>query len=116
MANGFTVADHFEGKEPVVQAIYDRLLKSLRQFGEVYEAPKKTSIHLDRASGFAGVYPRQKYLNLNFRTRRKIEHPRIRKVEQLSAHRFMHTVRLESEDDVDEHLLAWLIEAYELAG
>ena len=44
MANGFTVADHFEGKEPVVQAIYDRLLKSLRQCGEVYEAPKKAPV------------------------------------------------------------------------
>lgn len=111
-----TVNQHFVNKEPVVRAMYDRLITALREFGDVHEAPKQTSIHLDRAAGFAGVYTRKNYINLHFRTAQKIAHPRIAKVEQLSARRFKHTIKLESADDIDDQLLAWLKEAYDLAG
>jgi hypothetical protein len=111
----FSVEAHFEGKAPQVRAIYDRLLAALREFGEVHEAPKKGSIHLDRVSGFAGVYTQKNSITLHFRTAQKIENARIAKVEQLSARRFKHTVKLERESDVDAELLAWLKDAYELA-
>ena len=42
MSEEYTLASHFEGKEPVVTAIYAHLLDSLRQFGEIQESPKKT--------------------------------------------------------------------------
>ncbi|MEO8397605.1 MAG: DUF5655 domain-containing protein [Chloroflexota bacterium] len=116
MSAEFTIADHFEGKDPVVTAIYTRLLDSLRQFGQVSESPKKTSIHLDKASGFAGVNTRKNYLLLNFRTSSKIDSPRIDKIEQHSAKRFMHTVKLQTPDEIDAELLGWLKSAYELAG
>ena len=111
-----TVASHFEGKEPVVRAIYDKLLVGLTSYGEVKAVPKQTSIHLDNASGFAGVYTRKNYINLHFRLATKIDNPRIAKVEQLSARRFKHTVKLEAVEDVDQQLFEWLKDAYELAG
>ena len=111
-----TVASHFEGKEPAVRAIYDRLLSGLAPYGEVKEVPKQTSIHLDNTSGFAGVYTRNSFINLHFRLAQKIDDPRIAKVEQLSARRFKHTVKLEKVEDVDQQLLKWLKDAYELAG
>ena len=115
MEQAFTLESHFSGKAPQVLAIYQRLLESLRVSGEVHESPKKTSIHLDHTSGFAEVNTRQSYLLLQFRVDHKIDDPRISKIEQHSARRFMHTVRLESEADVDPQLLAWLKEAYDLA-
>ena len=116
MSTEFTVTDHFEGKDAVVTTIYTRLLDSLRQFGQVSESPKKTSIHLDNASGFAGVYTRKNYILLHFRTSSRIDNPRIDKIEQHSAKRFMHTVKLQSPDEIDAELLGWLKSAYELAG
>jgi hypothetical protein len=116
MSAEFTVADHFEGKDAVVTAIYTRLLDSLRQFGQVTESPKKTSIHLDHQSGFAGINTRKSYILLNFRTASKIDSPRIDKIEQHSAKRFMHTVKLQQPDDIDAELLAWLKSAYDLAA
>ena len=112
----FTVGSHFDGKAPGVRAIYDCLLAELRAFGEVQEAPKKTSIHLDHANGFAGVYTLKDAINLRFRLDHRVDHPRIGKVEQLSARRFMHTVRLARVEDVDAQLLGWLKAAYDLAG
>jgi len=111
-----SVDRHFVGKEPNVRVVYDRLLAGLRKFGPVKESPKQTSIHLDNASGFAGVNTRKSYLLLNFRTDYKVESSRITKIEQHSARRWMHTVRLESESDVDAELLKWLRDAYSLAG
>ena len=52
----YSVADHFQGKDPHVRLIYDRLLLQLRELGSIDEQPKKTSIHLARAVGFAGVF------------------------------------------------------------
>ncbi len=116
MEKTFTVANHFEGKEAIVKQIYHRLLETLRQFGEVHEAPKQTSIHLDNASGFAGVYTRKTYILLNFRTDYPIDDPRITKREQHSARRFMHTVKLIQVSDIDAQLLKWLEDAYKIAA
>jgi len=116
MSAEFTVASHFQGKEPVVEAIYIQLLKALRQLGEVTESSKKTSIHLDNHSGFAGVYTLRNAINLNFRTSEKIDSPRITKIEQHSAKRWMHTIKLQRPEDIDAELIGWLKSAYELAG
>lgn len=107
---------HFQGKEPNVRAVYDCLMLRLHELGPVTASPKQTSIHLDRTTGFAGINTRKSYLLLNFRTDYQVESPRITKVEKHSARRFMHTVKLQSETDVDDELLGWLRDAYELAG
>ena len=111
-----TAIDHlFDGKPAEVRAAYDRLMDELRQFGPVKEAAKKTSIHLEKNSGFAGVHPRKNGFNLEFRTEHPIDNPRIVRQQQLSARRFEHTVKIESETDIDEQLLLWLKEAYTLS-
>ena len=115
IVSDYSVSQHFEGKEAIVRAIYNCLLEKLRVFGAVQESPKKTSIHLDNGSGFAGVYTLKSAINLHFRTSQKIDHERIGTVEQLSARRFKHTVKLERVEDIDDTLLGWLKAAYELA-
>ncbi|MCB9451890.1 MAG: hypothetical protein H6672_10650 [Anaerolineaceae bacterium] len=105
----------FEGKAPELRSTFDHLIKQLRQFGDVKVAPKQTSIHLEKNSGFAGVHPRKTYFNLEFRIDHEIDNPRITRMQQLSARRFEHTVKLETESDVDEQLLKWLKDAYELS-
>lgn len=111
-----SVDSHFDGTTPQVRTTYNRLMDALRQFGDVKEAPKQTSIHLENDSGFAGVYTRKGYILLHFRTDYKIDDSRITKCEQLSARRFKHTVKLEGETDVDTQLLNWLKDAYKIAG
>jgi hypothetical protein len=116
MSQEYSIAGHFADKDPMITAIYVRLVGSLRQFGDVRESLRKTSIHLDHRTGFAAVYTRRSYINLNFRASRPIHSPRIEKMEQLSASRFLHTVRLQSPEQVDAELLGWLRDAYDLAG
>lgn len=112
----YTIESHFIDKDPEVHRMYAVLLEKLRELGDVHEAPKKSSIHLDNASGFAGVYTRKNFIRLHFRLDYELNDSRLEKVEQLSAKRYKHTVKLETLSDIDEQLLTWLKDAYELAG
>lgn len=111
-----TVGDHFEGKAPAVRETYDHLLAILREIGPAREEPKKTSIHLVRASALAAVEVRREYLLLNLKADHRIESPRIAKAEQLSARRFHHKIKLSSPEDIDTEIRRWLRDAYELSG
>src|ERR1700749_1946942 len=107
----YTEIDHLRGKEPVVAAIYEKLIKELQKFGQLKIEPKKTSIHLGNRFGFAGVYTRNNYINLEVHLSHELKSKRVSKVEQASANRFHHTIKLNSEKEIDKELLGWLKEA-----
>ena len=110
----YTVNDHLINKEPIVSKIYEKLITECEKFGTVTQSPKKSSVHLDSKSGFAGVYSRKNYLLLKIHTNFEIESERIQKIEKISANRFKHIVKLEKLNDVDKELISWLKSAYEL--
>ena len=114
-SNGFTVESHFVGKK-ATRKIYESLLRASRKFGLVVEDPKKTSIHLNNKTAFAGVATRKSTIILTIKSDRKLSSPRIHKSEQTSASRFHHEVRLSSPAEVDAELTRWLKAAYELSS
>jgi hypothetical protein len=116
MAESATLSQHFEGRDPVVKSIYDRILSGSRKFGPVIEESKKTSIHLVNKSAFAGVVTRKNTLILNIKSAAPIKDKRFARSEQVSAGRFHQEVKLTSTDEVDAQLLGWLKEAYTLSG
>ena len=81
----YTEADHLDDKDPIVGIIYNRLINQLQKFGQLKIEPKKTSIHLGNRFGFAGVYTRQNYINLEVHLNYKLTNKRVTKVEQGSA-------------------------------
>ena len=111
-----TLSQHFEGKEPEVKSIYERIVSESRKFGNVVEEPKKTSIHLVNRSAFAGVVTRKNALILNIKSAKPIKDKRITKSEQISASRFHQEVKLTSADEVDSTLVGWLRDAYSISG
>lgn len=115
-ATAFTVRQHFEGRAPVVEAIYAKLLAAARKLGPVAEDPKKTSIHLVRATAFAGVATRKDALVLTLKSATDVDSPRVVKREQTSKSRWHVEVRLEAPSDVDRELVGWLKKAYELSA
>lgn len=105
---------HLKDKEQVVTNIYEKLIAELHKFGQIKIEPKKTSIHLGHRFGFAGVYTRKDYINLEVNLNHKLKSDRVAKVEQASPNRFHHTIKLTKPKDIDKELLTWLKEAYEL--
>jgi hypothetical protein len=114
--NGFSVGSHFEGKDPVVRLVYDRILKAIRRIGPVNEEPKKTSIHLVNKTTLAGIATRKSYLIVTIKSDRLLTASRIHKTEQVSVRRFHHEIRVASSADVDAELIRWLEAAYALSA
>ncbi len=111
-----TVDDHFMGKSPDLRKLYDRLVTLTERLGRVEQDPKKTSIHLNRKTAFAGVALRKEYIVLTIKSDRPIISSRIVKSEQTSAKRFHHEVKLMKLKDLDAELKGWLQAAYELSA
>jgi hypothetical protein len=110
----YTELDHLRGKDEIVKKLYERLIDELRKFGQLKIEPKKTSIHLGNRFGFAGVYTRKDYINLEVHLNYKLVSKRASKIEQASSNRFHHTIKLTSEKDIDKELINWLRQAYDL--
>ena len=104
----------FERAAPQVLDTYAALLGVIGRLGPFIVEAKKTSIHLVAGSAFAGVHPQKSKLRLNIVTDRRLEGPRIRKVEQVSARRFHNEIDLVTPADIDDDVRGWLTEAYSL--
>ena len=113
--NMTTVHEHFDGK-PELRKIYDRLVSLAEKFGPVEQDPKKTSIHLNRKTAFAGVAVRKAHIVLTIKSDQSIASPRIFKFQQTSAKRFHHEIKLTTLKDLDAELRAWLQAAYDLSA
>lgn len=111
-----TVDEHFAGKADGLRDLYDRLVALTEKFGPVEQDPKKTSIHLNRKTAFAGVAVRKEHIFLTIKSDRPIKSPRIFKSEQTSASRYHHEVKLASGKDLDAELRGWLKAAYDLSA
>jgi hypothetical protein len=112
----YTVEQHFEGRVAAVREIYDTILAVSSEFGPVEEDPKKTSIHLNRRSAFAGIQTRREYLILTVKSKGDINNARISKREQASANRWHCEIKLTSPADVDGQLIAWLRDSYSISS
>jgi hypothetical protein len=110
-----SVNEHFAGKSGEVREIYDRLVEMTESFGPVEQDPKKTSIHLNRETAFAGVAVRKAHIVLTIKSDRPIKSRRVFKSEQTSAKRFHHEIKLTAVEDLDAELQKWLKAAYDLS-
>jgi len=115
MSGEFSVESHFTDKDPLVRAIYEKLLVEMRRFGEVAEEPKKTSIHLVNKSAFAGISTQKAALLLNIKSSTPINSPRFSPPEKVSANRYHQELKLHNPDEVDAEVLGWLRQAYLLS-
>jgi hypothetical protein len=111
-----TVDQHFEGRAPAVKATYLAILKAAKKLGPFTEDAKKTSIHLNRKSAFAGIATRKDALILTVKSTKALDSARIVKREQTSAKRWHVEVRLDAPKDVDAQVRDWLAAAYEISG
>ena len=101
---------------PAVKEIYKAIIQTAQKFGSVREDPKKTSIHLVRKTAFAGIATRKTGLILTLKSDSDVTNKRISRREQASANRWHLEIKLDSPQQVDQEIVAWLKKAYELAG
>ena len=110
------LAAHFDGRDPMVKSIYDKLVSVSKNFGRVTVEPKKTSIHLVNRSAFAGIQTRRKFLILTVKAADDIPSDRFFRREQASANRWHLETKIETADQVDAELIHWLSAAYDISS
>jgi len=103
--------EHFRGRDPHLREVFDALVSRLRRLGPVKIDPVKTSINLTARHHIGAVTVRGTYLRVGFYGAKRIMDPRIVHFERLGD-KFGHSVVLETVDDIDEQLMAWLAAAY----
>ena len=110
------VDEHFTKCEPQLRDVFSRFMEAVETFGPVRLESKKTSIHICNRTAFAGVRVMRKCIALTIKSDRDIDDSRFVRHEQTSANRWHLDVKLHSADDIDEQLLRWLRNAYDLSS
>lgn len=112
----YTVADHFEGKDPSLKAAYDIVEAHVKSLGKYDVNPVKSCILLKTDTNFLEIKLTRKAMSVSF----SLDHPEdefpVVKVLHYSKNRYLHTVKLDHPDEVDRQLLDWISEAYALAN
>ncbi|HEX6049366.1 MAG TPA: DUF5655 domain-containing protein [Gemmatimonadaceae bacterium] len=103
---------HFRGRESIVRDLYDRVVTAIERIGPVIVLPEKTRIAFQVRMSFAQVTPRRQWLDGHVVLARRLEHPRFRRIETISARNHVHHFRLTQPADIDATFLSWLREAY----
>ncbi|MEP6756347.1 MAG: DUF5655 domain-containing protein [Chthonomonadales bacterium] len=102
-------------KSQTTRDLYDHLLGRLRDLGPIAEETKKTSAHIVADSGaFLGVHPRASGLLLNIVLDYSLANSRVAKCEQVSKSRYHNEVKISSQEDLDDELMGWISQAYQL--
>ncbi len=106
----------FDGTPAPLMALVTKLRAMVDVCGPV------AAVALPRGMVFAAerrvlyVTPRRAWLELGLCLPRRIEHPRVRRIDTVTLDRHVHRVRLESPADLDATLADWVWQAYQLGG
>jgi hypothetical protein len=95
-----------------VRALFEAVVATIERLGPVIVVPEKTRIAFQTRMSFAQVTPRIKWLDGHLVLARRLEHPRFRKVETISARNHVHYFRLTRIADIDAEFAGFLREAY----
>ncbi|HEY3138678.1 MAG TPA: DUF5655 domain-containing protein [Blastocatellia bacterium] len=109
-----TLESHLKKATQATLQIYSALEGALRHCGKYTTVATKSQITLMAPTSFAGLHIRRDSISLEFLMTRRIEHPRIASMLQVSQRTFAYKVQLRSPVDVDRELCEWLSEAYQV--
>jgi len=101
---------------PQVAPLYDRFVNLLQSLGPVTILPTQTRVDFQRRIIFASTQFSQEDLRVQMLLPRRVDDPRMVRIEVLSEDKVSHTLLVRTLDDFDVVFTSWLQEAYELGG
>lgn len=115
--------DEFFAGQPLSRTIYEAVYRALLDLGPLEPRITKTQIAFKHTRDFAWVWMPEKHLrrkaaplvlSLAFTTHDPS--PRWKEIVEPRPGRFMHHLELNSPDNVDDEVRAWIRDAWEAAG
>jgi hypothetical protein len=111
-----SLESHLAGKSPEVRETWAALAQALTRIGPHRVTPLKTMVTLSVGSNFGGLRFTRTNVALELLLGRAVASPRIHKVQVISPRSIAHHLRLGSPADVDEELVRWLAESYQIGA
>jgi hypothetical protein len=108
-----TALDHLS---PQVAPLYERFVNLVQGLGPVTILPTQSRVDFQRRIIFASVQFSQDDLRVQLVLPRRVDDPRMVRIEVYSEDRIAHTLVLRSTDDFDARFTSWMQEAYDLGG
>jgi hypothetical protein len=108
------VGQHLGGKGPNVISLYEQFVALVRRCGPVTIVPAKTRIGFQARMIFSALSLRQRSLDCHVVLSRRLENPRFMRIQSLSPRNHVHHFSIKSPEDLDDEVLGWLREAYEV--
>jgi hypothetical protein len=104
----------FSGLPKTIHALYDELLKKCNAFGEIKTDTTLSCIYFVNKSRFLVIKPQKAGLILEFVLDRREDIFPVIKTIQINKKHVAHRLMLESTEDINDQLIGWIKEAYEL--
>lgn len=101
---------------PQVASLYDRFVSLVQGFGPLTILPTQTRVDFQRRIIFASTQFSQEELRVQMLMPRRIDDPRMVRIEVYSEDKVSHTLIVRSLDDFDAKFTSWLQDAYLLGG
>ena len=109
------VRSHFRGSAASLYPVYRAWAALARGCGPVTIYAQKTRIVFQARVRFAGVTVRARHIHTHLWLRRRVEHPRLVRMESFGRLGYGAHFRLERPQDIDADLASLMREAYDLA-
>lgn len=108
----YKLADHFKGKSNNLRATFNRFVELAKMFGPVTVYAQKTRIVLQGRVRFAGAVIKKDWIDAGLWLKRRIQHPRLIRVESFGKLGYGHHFRFKNPEDVDASVEELMREAY----
>ena len=106
------LADHFKDKPAILRATFRRWVALARSCGPVIVYAQKTRIVIQARVRFAGAVVRNGWIDAALWLMRRIEHPRVERIEDFGRLGFGIHFRLRTPRDIDARLAHLMRESY----
>ncbi|MFA5411947.1 MAG: DUF5655 domain-containing protein [Candidatus Micrarchaeia archaeon] len=107
----YPVAKHLKGKE-VGKKLYNALIaKMKKEVGKFRVESLPCCIHFVSTYTFAAVYALRDKVRIHFTLDHKIDNPRISRFSHIAAKRYMYSIDIKDEGEMDGELMSWIKEA-----
>ena len=98
---------------PEQHPIYDAILRHLETLGPVHIDPVQIGVFLKSDRKLAELRPKQKWLSAYLYLAHRIDGPRVARIYESGATRFVNEIKLRTVEDVDDQFKTWLEEAFD---
>lgn len=96
-----------EGKEKIARPLYDKLKASIKEnIGPFKVEPLPCCIHSVGTHTFAAVYALRDKIRIHFALDYKLESPRIDRFTRMLANRYLYSIDVEKEDEINRELIS----------